>query len=234
MYSALILVIATASLGVTLWSLLAWQRQRSTLVLFNAAALGATGLTALLGGLGHWIGAGDQLRDLYALPLLISMAALPMTLFTFATISRRLGFAWARIDWGHGAVCLYAVALLLYSLRGIFALKLIYPACWQDVVWYQASVPPGLACGGAATGAVADFPLVLASVLLAYLGLGAGLWRRQRSMWLLAGMGAGIILMLAPAAWGPLPYFLGSNLCFGVMVTVAVRYAAAPTSAPVA
>ena len=46
----------------------------------------------------------------------------------------RLGFAWARPDWGHGAVCLYAAALFVYSLRGIFSLKLIYPAQWRDVV----------------------------------------------------------------------------------------------------
>ena len=228
MYSTLLLVIAAANLGVTLWGLLAGQRLHSKLVLFNAAALGAAGLTALLAGIGHWIGAGDQLRDCYALPMLISMAAMPLTLYTFATISRRLGFAWARIDWGHGAVCLYAAALLLYSLRRIFSLKLIYPACWQDVVWYQPSVPPGLACGGPATGATAVFPLVLASVLVAYLGLGAGLWLRQRWPWLLAAMGIGIILLLAPAAWGPLPYFLGTSLCFCAMVIVAERHAAAP------
>lgn len=228
MYSAFILFIAVVNLSVMLWGLLAGQRLHSKLVLFNAAALGAAGLTALLAGIGHWIGAGDQLRDLYALPMLISMAALPLTLYTFATISRRLGFAWARIDWGHGAVCLYAAALLLYSLRGIFALKLIYAACWQDVVWYQSSVPPGLACESTAVSAPAGFPLVLASVLAAYIGLGAGLWLRQRWPWLLAAMGTGIILLLTPTAFGPLPYFVGTSLCFCAMVIVAEQHTAAP------
>jgi hypothetical protein len=83
-------------------------------------------------------------------------------------------------------------------------------------VWYQASAPSG------------KFPLVLASVLAAYLGLGAGLWWRQRWPWLLAAMGIGIILLLTPAAWGPLPYFIGTSLCFCAMVFVAERHAITP------
>ena len=155
---------------------------------------------------------------------------MPVTLFTFATICRRLGFAWARPDWSHGAVCLYASALLIYNLRGIFALKLIHPACWRDVVWYQAAVPAQLSCAGAASGGTVEWPVVLASVLLAYLGLGAGLWWRDRWPWLLAGMGAGIGLVLAPPAWGPVPSLLGTSLCFSAMTMVAVRRLALPAA----
>ena len=53
-------------------------------------------------------------RGRYA-PLLVwvvGIFAFPLTLFTHATLSRRIGFAWARIDWGHGTLCLIAVALL--------------------------------------------------------------------------------------------------------------------------
>ena len=211
MYTAFLLIIAAAGLAVAVRGLAAARRLDSKLVLFNVAALVAVALDSLLGGLGRWLGAGEQLRDVYALPLLISMVALPLTLYTFATICRRLGFAWARPDWGHGAVCLYAAALLLYSLRGVFALKQIHPAYWRDVVWYPTS-----------TG----ITLVLASVLLAYLGLGAGLWWRDRRPWLFAAMGVGILLTLLPAVWGPVPWFVGESLCFSAMTVAAIRYAA--------
>ncbi len=227
MHSALLLLIAAAALAVSCWGLLAGRRLGSKLVLFNVAALVAAGLTALLAGIGRWLGAGDALRDLYALPILISMVALPLTLYTFATICRRLGFFWARPDWGHGAVCLYAAALLVYSLRGIFALKLIYPACWRDVLWYQASVPVALACDGVAAG-TQPVPVVLSSVLIAWLVLGAGLAWRDRRPRLLAALSAGIALMVVPVAWGPLPYLLGINLCFGAMLVVAVWQTLAP------
>lgn len=62
-------------------------------------------------------------------------------------------------------------------------------------------------------------------MVLCYLGLGAGLWWRQRWPWLLAGMAAGAVLLALPATWGPLPQFAGEALCAVAMVAVGVRHA---------
>lgn len=227
MYSILLLLIAAAGAGVALRGLLAWQGSRSTLLLFCLASLVAAVLETLIAGLGHWVGAGRQLLDLYALPILVATFAWPLSLFTLATLSRRLGFAWARIDWGHGAVCLLAVALLLYSLPNVLKLRSLYPACWQDVVWYQRAVPAELACRGETPPVTAaGAPLVLAAVLIAYSGLGVGLWRQQRWPWLLVAMGTGMACMLLPAGWGPVPWYLGLILCFSAIAWETVRDAA--------
>lgn len=225
MYSALVLVIAAVTAGVFARAALAWLRLRGNLLLFNVAALGAVVLTLALAGAGRWIGPGEQLRDLHALPALVAAVAWPLSLFTFATLARRLGYGWARIDWGHGAVCLLAVALLGWSLYGLGSLKAMAPACWQDVVWYLRAVPRPLACGPESIGGSAP-PVVLAAVLAAYLGLGVGLWRRQGWPVLAALMVPGVALQLLPAAWGPLPGFLGLALCFSGIALVAVRHAA--------
>jgi hypothetical protein len=233
-YSIFILLLAAIGMGFCLSAFLVWQRSRSNLLLFNLAALGAVTLDLLIAGLGHWIGVGEQLRGLYALPALVATFALPLTLFTFATISRGSGFAWAKIDWGHGAVCLFAVALLVYGLPDILRLRFIYPACWNDVIWYRPSVAQGMACASGAAQAPlhAPFPLSLWCVLIAYFGLGAGLWLRQRWPWLLASMGMGIGLLLLPRSWGPLPALLGGLLCFCGISVAAARYVAMNPRSP--
>ncbi|GIK35762.1 MAG: hypothetical protein AMXMBFR45_00560 [Gammaproteobacteria bacterium] len=226
MFSVLILVMAAAGFLVCLWAFGEWRRTRSVILLFNVLVLAAAVVHALIAGSGRWAGPGTELRGLYVLPLLVATVALPAALFTFATISRGSGFAWARIDWGHGGVCLLAVALLIYSLPGIFVIPTLAPACWRDVVWYLPSVPPPLFCPGAAPELVLPprLPVVPAVVVAAYLGLGAGLWYRQGWPWLLAGMAAGTALLLLPLTWGPVPRFAGELLCAGVMALAAVRY----------
>lgn len=233
MYSGSLLLLA--AIGVVSWlrGLLEWQRHRSTLLAFCLAAFAAVLIETLLAGAGRWLGPGDALRDLYALPLLIGIFSVPLTLFAFATASRRLGFAWARLDWGHGGACLFATALLLYNLREVLALKQIFPACWQDVVWYLRAVPEGLACAGIPPpGTRPGFPVVLAVVLAAWAGLGAGLWWRRREPWLALAMAAGVALALVPWEFGPLPGLSGRLLCFGAIARAAARHATAPAAEP--
>lgn len=227
MFSLLILAMAAAGFAACLRLFGHWRRTRSGILLFNVLVLAAAVLHALIAGAGHWLGPGSQLRALYSLPLLVATVALPASLFTFATVSRGSGFAWARIDWGHGSVCLFAVALLVYGLWGLLRGAALAPACWQDVVWYLPSVPPPLFCPGEAPAPLLAprLPVVPVVVLVAYLGLGAGLWHRQGWPWLLVGMGTGILLLLAPLTWGPLPRFAGELLCAGVMALAAARYA---------
>jgi len=234
MYPFLLFAMAAAGLAVVFLGLVAWRREGSNLVLFNALALLSVVLTLALAGAGGWLGPGQQLRDLHAFPVLIGAFALPLSLYTFAMLARRLGHAWARIDWGHGTVCLLAAALLLYSLWGVFGLKSLVPACWDGLVWYQRAVPRAFSCGPESVGG-ADAPWVLGAVLCAYLGLGIALWRLQRWPGLLALMVAGIALQMLPAAAGPVPGFLGLGLCFIGIGWVAARYAAVfrpPPEAP--
>lgn len=220
MYSALVLAMAAAAGAVLVSAVPAWWRTRSNLVLFNLAALAAVVLTLTLAGLGRWIGAGDTLRDLHALPAIVAAVAWPLSLFTCATLARRLGHAWARIDWGHGAVCLAASALLLYGLWGLGALKAMAPACWQDLVWYLRAVPRALACGPESIGGSAP-PVLLAAVLAGYLVLGVGLWRVQHRPGLALAIIAGTVLLLLPAGWGPLPGFLGLAIAFSAIARAA-------------
>ncbi len=227
MFSLLILGMAAAAGVAGLWAFLQWRQTRSLLLLFNLLVLGAAVLHALIAGAGRWSGPGQELRGYYVLPLLLAIAALPASLFSFAGISRASGFAWARIDWGHGIVDIIAVGLLIYSLSGIFAVQTLAPACWADVVWYLPSVPPPLYCPGHAPEIVMPprihwVPVV---VLAAYFSLGAGLWWRQGWPWLLVGMGLGIVLLLTPLTWGPVPRFAGELICAVAITLVAVRHA---------
>jgi hypothetical protein len=206
MYSGLLVVIAIGAFAVLAWGLREWQRRdRPVILLFNLLALGAVAMHVLLAGIGRFLGPGDTLRDLYALPMLVAAVALPASLFTFATLCRRIGFRWARIDWGHGAVCLFAFALLLYGLPDLRRMRLIEPSIWHDVVRYVR----------------ADRPIAPLVVLAAYAALGAGLWFRLRWPWLLAGMVAGLALLPLP---GALPQLLGETLCFVAIVVATVRY----------
>jgi len=228
MFSVLLLVIAAGGIAVGVAGLPAWQRSQSNLLLFCLLALGAVAAESLLAGLGRWLGPGPQLRGLYALPALVATFAWPLSLFTLATLSRRLGSGWARIDWGHGAVCLFAVALLVYGLQGLFGLQALGAACWQDVVWYLREVPAALACPGEtpAQAATGRFPVV-AGVLAGWLVLGVDLWRRERWPWLCLALLAGAILLLLPPAWGPLPRYLGLSLSFGAIAREVTRRSAA-------
>lgn len=227
MYSYVLLLVAAAGASMLARGLLSWRRQRSTLLLFCLAALAAVVAETLLAGLGRQLGAGDPLRDLYALPTLIATFAWPLSLFTFATLSRRLGFGWAKIDWGHGAVCLYGSALLVYGLPGLLALRAMAPACWQDVVWYLRDVPPALACPGqAGTPADGAMPIVLGSVIAAWITLGIGVWRLQGRPGPLVALASGAILLALPAGWGPLPWYLGLTAAFSAVVAEATRHAA--------
>lgn len=214
MYSALLLVLVFVCLPLVWNGFRQWRHSRATLILFPLLALAGGLLETVLGAAGHLTGPATALAELYAFPLLIRLFVLPMTLFTLATLARRAGFGWARPDWGHGAVCILAVVLLIASLGGVLALKAVVPVCWRDVVWYAwERVPEGLVCAGAVdtpSGAVPRLPAVAATVvLLAWLAHGLALWWRFRWPWLLLGMVAGLSLLQSPPVAGPVPWLAG-------------------------
>ena len=231
MFSIVLLVLGLASLGVTLWTLRQWQATRSALVLFVLLPLAAAPYEALVAGLGRFVGPGNGLRDVAGLPILWWAFTLPLALFTFATLCRRLGFRWARIDWGHGIVCIGAVVLLLWELPRVFGTRRIAPACWADVVHYVPAVPPGQLCAGAMPPGASPAAAWLTPWIVfgAFAAAGAGLAVTRRWPWLAVGCGLGLVLLALPTAVvGPVPAYAGRALCLWAMAVTAVRYADLP------
>jgi hypothetical protein len=211
MYSLLVLLLGGVSLAIALWAFLQWQLSRSSMILFVLLPLAALPLELLAAGLGLWSGAeSESARGLGNLALKWGHLTLPLSLFALATLCRRVGFAWAKIDWGHGSVCILAVLMLIYQLPGILR-SAAQPAATPVVVWL---------------------------VLAMFLACGAGLWRVQRWPWLLAGMVPGMLLLtVPPGVAGPLPVYLGKVLILASMAVTMVHftrlYPAAPTDGPV-
>jgi hypothetical protein len=223
----MLLVLTVANLGVLLWTFRQWQLTRSALMFFVLLPLAALPYDSLIAGLGRWIGIGDTLRDLSGVPLAWWYLTLPLSLFAFATLCRRVGFAWARIDWGHGAVCIAAVLMVVYQMPRILTIKALYPACWQDTLRYVPSVLRAEACDAGQAGI--HVPSVPSYVPWIVFGLfaagGIGLWRRKGWPWLAAGMLPGLALMLLPgSSVGPVPAFFGKALVFWSMAITMVHY----------
>lgn len=196
MYSLLVLLLAGAGLVVAVRAFLQWQSTRSAMILFVLLPLAALSVELLITGLGHWLGAGRSVSGLLAIPLLITQITVPLSLFSLATLCRRVGFAWAKIDWGHGAVCILAVLLLIWQLPGALRTTGAPPAAISVVDWL---------------------------VFVMYLACGLGLWRGRRWPWLLAGMVTGMVLLPLSAA-SPLPAWLGRLLILSAMTVTMVHY----------
>ncbi len=211
MYSVLLLVLAVAALGMTLWTYRHWQATRSGLILFVLLPLPALPYELFVTGIGRWLGAGQTLLELSGLPILWWTLTLPLALFSVATLCRRVGFSWAQIDWGHGAVCIVAVLLLLWQLPAIFTIKQLRLAAWEDTIRYVPAVPSA--------------PLSLWLVFGAFTLTGLGLWRRERWPWLALCMAVALLLVALPAAVvGPIPADLGKVLGFAGIAGTVVRY----------
>jgi hypothetical protein len=235
MYSLLLLALGAAGLALALWTLRRWQETRSGLILFALLPLVPAPYEAIVAGLGRFIGPSDQLRDLAGLPIIWWSLTLPLSLFTFATLWRRLRFWLARIDWSHGTVCIGAVVLLLWELQRVFGTKRIWPACWQDVVHYVPAVPAGQLCAGATPPGESPAAtwVSLWIVFGAFAALGVGLAVTRRWPWLAVGVGMALaLLLLPPAIVGPVPGYVGRSLGLAAMAIAAVRYADLPPLDP--
>jgi hypothetical protein len=197
MYSLLVLLLAGAGLVVTVRAFLDWQSTRSAMILFVLLPMAALSVELLVTGLAHWLGAGRPVGGLKAIPLLVTQITVPLSLFSLATLCRRAGFAWAKIDWGHGAVCILAVLLLVWQLPGALRTTGAQPAAIAVVDWL---------------------------VFAMYLACGLGLWRRQRWPWLLAGTVPGMLLLLPFPGATPLPAWLGRLLILSAMTVTMMHF----------
>jgi hypothetical protein len=197
MSALLLLLLALVSLGVALWAFLQWQQSRSAMILFVLLPLAALPIELLAAGLGLWSNADESAGGLGRLAQNWAHITLPLSLFALATLCRRVGFAWAKIDWGHGGVCILAVLMLIYQLPDVFR--------------------PGAVS--------ASISLVAWLVFAVFLACGAGLWQVRRWPWLLAGMVPGLLLLLLPAGIaGPVPTYLGKVLILVAMAVTMVHY----------
>lgn len=193
----LFMLLAGLSLAVTIWAFRQWQLTRSAMILFVLLPLAALPVELLIEGLGGRSGAAPSPAGISVLPLVWAHITLPLSLFALATLCRRVGFAWAKIDWGHGAVCILAVLMLIYQLPGMLKIGM-QPAAISTVAWLVYAI---------------------------YLACGVGLWRSQRWPWLLAGMLAGILLLLLPVGVvGLVPASLGKLLMFSAMAVTMVHF----------
>jgi hypothetical protein len=198
MYPVLLLLMALASLVFALWVFLQWQQGRSAMILFVLLPLAALPLELLAAGLGLWGDGGGSARGVGRLALGWMHITLPLSLFALATLCRRVGFAWAKIDWGHGGVCILAVLMLIYQLPDALRPG-ARPAAISVVGWL---------------------------VFAMFLACGAGLWRVRRWPWLLAGMVPGMLLLLLPAGLaGTFPLYLGKLLVLSAMAVTMVHFA---------
>jgi len=211
MYSVLLLLLAVVALGGTLWTFHHWRATRSPLILFVLLPMPALPYELFVAGLGRWLGSGQTLLELSGLPIFWWTLTLPLALFSFATLCRRVGFSWAQIDWGHGAVCIAAVVLLLWKLPGIFTIKQLQLAAWEDIVRYVPAAP--------------GVPLSLWLVFGAFLLAGLGLWRRERWPWLALPLAVALALLALPGVvTGPVPAYVGKVLGFIGIAGAAVKY----------
>lgn len=197
MYTLLVLSLAGAGLVVSLWAFLQWQLTRSAMILFVLLPMAALSVELLVAGLAHGFGEGRSFSGLIAIPLLVTQITVPLSLFALATLCRRVGFAWAKIDWGHGAVCILAVLMLVWQLPGALKTTGAQPLPISVVDWL---------------------------VFAMYLACGLGLWRRQRWPWLLAAMVPGMLLLLPLSVANPLPAWLGRLLMLSAMTLTMVHF----------
>ncbi|MEZ5563213.1 MAG: hypothetical protein R3F27_09710 [Gammaproteobacteria bacterium] len=197
MYSLFVLLLALVGLALALRAFLQWQLTRSAMILFVLLPLAALSVELLISGLAQWLGADRSVSGLLAMPLLVTQITLPLSLFALATLCRRVGFAWAKIDWGHGALCILAVLLLIYRL------------------------PAALKTSGAQSVPISAVDWL---VFAMYLACGFGLWHRQRWPWLLAGMVPGMLLLLPLPVGGPLAAWLGRLLMLAAMTVTMMHF----------
>jgi len=211
MYSVVLLLLAVVALGSTIWTFYQWRETRSALILFVLLPMPAVPYELFVAGSGRWLRAGQTLLDLSGLPIFWWTLTLPLALFSFATLCRRVGFAWARIDWGHGAVCIAAVVLLFWKLPAVFTIKQLHLAAWEDVIRYVPAAP--------------ELPLSLWVVFGAFLLAGLGLWRQERWPWLALPVALALVLLALPVpVTGPLPAYFGKALGFMGIAGASVKY----------
>lgn len=128
MFSALMLLLATADTVLFVWTLRRWREFRHPVLGVLAFLILALPYDTALVGAGRWIGAGNLLELLSGPRFMLFALSVPLILIINASLARLAGFSWAQPRWFVGAVCLLAAGFLVASWREILFLPDLYPA----------------------------------------------------------------------------------------------------------
>lgn len=232
MYSLLMLPLVIANTLLVVWLARSWYRYRDWLLLFTLLPMIALPYDTGIVALGSAIGQGDLLRALSAPRLNWFFLTAPLLLIVAGGIARRADFPWAQSNGVMGVLCAFAIGFFVYDAPRIFQFPTLYPACFEDVLRYVASVKPSQACtpGQAGINVGGSVPWAGLAGMLLLLVIGVQLWWQRSWPWLVLGsVASAIVLGLPNTPIGPLNTFFGDFLSLGAVVWTAIHFSSAKT-----
>jgi hypothetical protein len=230
MYSLLLLPLVIANTLLVIWLAGSWYRRRDWLLLITLLPTIMLPYDTAIVALGSTIGQGDLLRALSAPRLNSLFLTAPLLLIIAGGIARRAALPWAQSKWVIGGLCALAFGFFVYDAPRIFQFPTQYPACFEDVVRYVASVKPEQACtpGQAGIDVGGSVPWAALAGMLLMLIVGVRLWGQRGWPWLALGCVASFIVLSLPnTPIGPLATFYGDFLSIGSVVWTAIHFSSA-------
>ena len=230
MYSLLLLPLVIANTLLVIWLARSWYQNRDWLLLITVLPAIALPYDTAIVALGSSIGQGDLLRALNAPRLNSLYLTAPLLLIIAGGIARRAEFPWAQSKWAMGGLCAVALGFVVFDAPRIFQFPDLYPACFEDVVRYVASVKPEQACtpGQAGIDVGGSVPWAGLFGMLLMLIVGVQLWGKRGWPWLALGCVASFIVLSLPnTPIGPLATFYGDFLSIGPVVWTAIQFSSA-------
>jgi hypothetical protein len=230
MYSLAMLPLVIANTLLVIWLARSGYRNRDWLLLITLLPLIALAYDTGIVALGSTIGQGDLLRALSAPRLNALFLTGPLLLIIAGGIARRAELPWAQSNWPMGVLCALALGFVVYDAPRIFQFPTLYPACFEDVVRYVASVKPEQACTPGQPGIDVDGSVPWASIagMLLMLVIGVRLWGQRGWPWLALGCVASFIVLSLPnTPIGPLATFYGDFLSLAPVAWTAIHFSSA-------
>jgi hypothetical protein len=229
MYSLLMLPLVIANTLLVVWLARSGFRYRDWLLVLTLMLIAALPYDTGIVMLGSTIGQGDLLQMLSVPRYIWFYLTAPLLPLIAGGIARRAGFAWAQANWVWGVLGLLAVGFFVNDVSKLFQVPTLYPACFEDVLRYVASVKPSQVCtpGQAGVDVGGSLPWAALAGMLLMLVVGVLLWWKRGWPWLVLGAVAGtVVLGLPNTPLGPLHTFYGDFLFMGSIAWTAVHFSA--------
>ena len=228
MYSLLMLPLVIANTLLVVWLARSGFRYRDWLLFLTLLLIVALPYDTGIVMLGSTIGQGDLLQMLSAPRYIWFYLSAPLLPLIAGGIARRAGFAWAQLNWVWGVLGLLALGFIVNDAARLFQLPTLYPACFEDVLRYVASVKPSQVCtpGQAGTDVAVSPPWALLAGMLMMLVVGVLLWWQRGWPWLALGAVASTAVLALPnTPLGPISTFYGDFLSMGSITWTAIHFA---------
>jgi hypothetical protein len=229
MYSLLMLPLVIANTLLLVWLARSGFRYRDWLLFLTLLLIIALPYDTGLVMLGSTIGQGDLLQKMSGPRFNWFYLTAPLVPLIAAGIARRAGFAWAQSKWVWGVLGLFALGLIVNDASSIFQAPTLYPACFEDVLRYVASVKPAQVCtpGQAGIDVGGSPPWAALAGMLVMLVVGVLLWWKRGWPWLVLGAVASTVVLALPTTpIGPLSTFYGDFLSMGSIAWTAIHFSA--------